>query len=164
MIRFQRILFPTDFSEASLQALHYAADLARFFDAQLFFVHVVQAPPMPADYNFGTEVMDYAASLRERAEQQLDGLIEDAGCGGRATKILVQGEPAGAILGTAAEFGVDLIVLATHGTTGWRHMLFGSVAEKVVRLSAIPVLTVNERLARARAEAETAEPALVSAH
>jgi universal stress protein A len=160
MIRFHRILFPTDFSEASLQAMQYAAELARRFEAELFFVHVVQPPPMPADYNFGTEVMEYAAALRERAEQRLDALIDAAGCGGRAKKILVQGEPADAILGTAAEFGVDLIVLATHGTTGWRHLLFGSVAEKVVRLSAIPVLTVNERLARAAAEALVEEPAL----
>ena len=163
MIRVHRILFPTDFSEASLQALQYAADLTRLFDAELFFVHVVQPPPMPADYNFGTEVMDYAASLREGAEQRLDSLIDSTGCGRRVKKILIQGEPADAILAAAAEYGVDLIVLATHGTTGWRHLLFGSVAEKVVRLSTIPVLTVNERLARARVEADTVAPALVSA-
>ena len=164
MIPFRRILFPTDFSEASLQALRYAVELARLCDAELFFVHVVQLPPMPADYNFGTEVMDYAASLREGAEQRLDSLIDGAGYGRRAKKILIQGEPADAILAAAAEYGVDLIVLATHGTTGWRHLLFGSVAEKVVRLSTIPVLTVNERLARTRAEVEAGAPALVSAH
>jgi len=106
--------------------------------------------------------MEYAASMRESAEQRLDALIDAAGCGRRAKKILVQGEAADAILETAAEFGVDLIVLATHGTTSWRHLLFGSVAEKVVRLSTIPVLTVNERLARAAAEEQATEPTLAS--
>ena len=163
MIRFERILFPTDFSEASLKALPYAAELARLFEAELLFIHVVQPlPPIPGDYGFETEVIEYAAAMHATAERQLDRLIETRAGDLRTSKILVQGEPAETILRAVDEYGVDLITLATHGTTGWRHLLFGSVAEKVVRLAKVPVLTVSEKVVRVGRNPDEARSALAS--
>jgi nucleotide-binding universal stress UspA family protein len=119
----------------------------------------VQPPPVPADFGFGTEVIEYAASLRAIAEQQLDRLIETNAAGLRVTKVLAQGEPADTILRAVARHEIDLITLATHGTTGWRHLLFGSVAEKVVRLANVPVLTISERVAQDSAKTERTQPA-----
>ena len=59
--------------------------------------------------------------------------------------MLVDGDPAYEILQSVEKLQIDLIAIATHGRTGWQHLVFGSVAEKVVRMSKVPVLTVREK-------------------
>jgi nucleotide-binding universal stress UspA family protein len=149
MIGLKRVLCPTDLSEESLKALPCAIELVRAFDGELFFVYVLPSLPAPdADFGFGAdEMFELASELRKDAERRLVRFLkgripEDI----KTRKILREGHAAEEILHAAEEHGIDLITIATHGLTGWRHMVFGSVAEKVVRTAKIPVLTVSAKV------------------
>jgi len=145
MIRFSRILCPTDFSEASLEAFPHAIELARLFKSEILFIYVLPVlPPAPADFGFESEVVEFVSALRKDAEERLNDLVSahvppDV----KSRVVLAQGHAAEEILRAADENQIDLITIATHGLTGWRHLVFGSVAEKVVRLAKVPVLTVR---------------------
>lgn len=144
MVRFKRILCPTDFSEAARRAFDLAISVAEAFDAELYVVHVVPAlpylEPRPT-YHF--DVPEYERLLHEDAERQMAALVGDLQTCVALHPIIAHGDVAEQILRTAEEKDVDLIVIATHGRTGWRHMIFGSIAEKIVRLARCPVLTVR---------------------
>jgi nucleotide-binding universal stress UspA family protein len=146
MLPFKRILCPIDFSEHSYKALHAANELALNFSAQLYIVHVVspvpvvQAPAAPSAFNLASyqqELMESSEkSLREMTKERMAGELE-------ARPIIAYGDAASEIVRIADEKKIDLIVIATHGKTGFQHLFFGSVAEKVVRLSPCPVLTIR---------------------
>lgn len=140
---FKRILAPTDFSEPSYEALAMAVELAEHFGSELHLLHVV--PPLhvvPVPVN--VEIPLYELELREAAERSMTELVEQ-----RIPKNLtvfssvVWGDPADEILAYQKEKEIDLIVIATHGRSGWKRFVFGSVTEKVVRLPSCPVLTIN---------------------
>jgi nucleotide-binding universal stress UspA family protein len=147
MLPIRNILCPTDFSEPSYAALSVAGELAVHFSAELHLLHVVAPVPQvvanvgPSAFNINT----YQLELENDAKKQLDDLAKTK----TPQEILVHstvthGNPAEKILQIATEKNnIDLIVIATYGKSGWRHTLFGSVAERVVRLSPIPVLTVS---------------------
>jgi nucleotide-binding universal stress UspA family protein len=145
MLPFKRILCPTDFSEPACGAIRAAAELADQFNAELILIHVVGAIPAldtPAGIT-GFDIAAYQRELTESAEWALQERIEKRVPPGiNARKIVTHGEAAHEIVRVAKEEDVDLIVLATHGATGWRHRIFGSVTEKVVRIAECPVLTV----------------------
>jgi universal stress protein A len=148
MLPVKRILCPTDFSEPSYEGLKAANELAEHFSAELCLVHVVapvpmpmaQAPAVPEAFNVASYRTELEASaqrsLHEVVEQKLPKEL-------RVRQIIGHGEAASEIVRIAEEETVDLIVIATHGLTGWRHLIFGSVAEKVVRLATAPVLTIR---------------------
>ncbi|MEO0071925.1 MAG: universal stress protein [candidate division WOR-3 bacterium] len=153
MFKVSKILCPTDFSEPSLYALQFAHDLARQFNAELFVIYVVPTIPLtstpppftaagiPGSLDFNA----YRQTLITEAQKNLDELIKThLSLELKITPIVEYGEPAERILHVANLFDVDLIVTATHGRTGWRHFIFGSVAEKIIRLSSRPVLTVRK--------------------
>ncbi len=141
----KRICCPIDFSDASRAAMEVAADLARRLGADLVLLH---AYPIPG-YTFpdGSIVASprMMQELADQAEKHLaDWQKEAAGLGAtRVTTAKAIGEPAGEIVGYAAEQGMDLLVLGTHGRTGLEHALMGSIAERVVRKARCPVLTVH---------------------
>lgn len=145
MLPVKRILAPTDFSGVSVDTLVQASELARHFGAELLVVHVIPpVPTLPADPSYSFEVPAYQEALRTNSERRLDEMVEeridkDIPC----RRMVSYGEPAQEIVRLAEEEKVDLVVIATHGLTGWQHLVFGSVAEKVVRLSHCPVLTVR---------------------
>ncbi|MFP4082154.1 MAG: universal stress protein [Candidatus Aminicenantes bacterium] len=146
MLPFKKILWPTDFSEPSFEALKAANELALNFSSKLYVVHViapvpvVAAPPGPTSFNVGvyrTELEESAKkSVQEIIEKKISDKIE-------AQPVVVHGMAADEIVRVAEEEKVDLVVIATHGETGFRHFIFGSVAEKVVRTSPVPVLTIR---------------------
>ncbi|MBI3951254.1 MAG: universal stress protein [Acidobacteria bacterium] len=143
MLPFKKIICPTDFSEPSYEGLQCAAELVSHFSAELIVVHVVPVvPPLPPDPNFAFEVPEYERALHAEAERTLNELVEQ-----RISKdvnsrtVVAHGDAADEVVRLAREEGADLIVIATHGLTGWRHFVFGSVAEKVVRMAECPVLT-----------------------
>ena len=144
MLPLRRIVCPTDFSPAAARAVADAAELGRQFQAELVLVHVVPVlPAVPSDPNFTFEVPEYERALHADAERRLGALAADLGAHGRAVRTAIgHGDAGGEIVRIAAGEAADLIVIATHGTTGWRHALFGSVAEKVVRHARRPVLTI----------------------
>lgn len=144
MLAFKKILAPTDFSEASLRAIGQAAELARFFEGELCLVHVVE--PMPAtspEFDYGFDVSGYEPGLYSSAEERLQEVLDRVPKEVCARAVIRYGDASREIVRISREEDVDVIVIATHGLTGWRHLVFGSVAEKVVRLSECPVLTIR---------------------
>ncbi len=144
MLTFKKILCASDFSETSRLAVDAAADLAEKHQAELRLVHVVPVvPTLPPDPNFVLAVPEYERALHADADRQLNGL---AAClADRKLQVRTSvghGDAGGEIVRIAQTEGADLIVIGTHGHTGWQHVMFGSVAEKVVRLAHRPVLTI----------------------
>ncbi len=139
------ILVPIDFSVHSKNALKYAVPLARQFDAALHLVYVVEPTIYPADLGFGQVVLPGVEDeLRQKGQEELDELTaKEIGRAVNATAAVRTGTPSQEILAEAEERGVDLIVMATHGHSGVEHMLFGSTAERIVRKSRCPVLTIR---------------------
>jgi universal stress protein A len=144
MLPLKKIICPTDFSAAAQKAVDEALELIRHFQAELVLVHVVPVlPAAPPDPNFVFEVPEYERALHVDAERRLRALAADiAGKGVTVRTVVGHGDAGAEIVRIAREESADLIVIATHGETGWRHAMFGSVAEKVVRLAHRPVLTV----------------------
>jgi universal stress protein A len=145
MLPFKKILCPTDFSEPALVALKRADELARHFSAELLVMHVIPSLPGPhtyADPPLATsfDVPMFQQQLAIQAEQMLKDLVTSHKM--RVRDIVTTGEAAPEILRVAEKEHVDLIVIASHGETGWRRLVFGSVAEKVVRQAPCPVLTI----------------------
>lgn len=147
MLPVKQILCSTDFSPPSLAAMSTASELAQHFGAELLALHVVPfAPPLPPDMAVVVS-SDFYPSDRERAAtalKRLEGVIQpfvDKGI--RVRGEVRMGHAAHEIVDAADELDVDMIVIGTHGETGWRRLAFGSVAESVVRLAQRPVLTVH---------------------
>jgi universal stress protein A len=146
MIKMARILYPTDFSDLSLVALKYARSFAEQFDAELHCVHVVDEAYQywlmlgPDGVPAGPNPQELLAS----AQNQMATFSQEhlAGISKCTAKVLI-GRPFVEIIRYAREQSVDLIVIATHGRSGLKHVLMGSVAERVVRKAPCPVLTVR---------------------
>ena len=140
-----KILVPTDFSDLSLAGMEYVATLGVLHDAKIYVLHVVPdnilAPPFPnVDLNSESILRDTVEKAREELQQFISEQLKNPG---KVTQVVRRGEPAEEIIKFAEEEGINLIVIATHDRTGLAHVLLGSVAEKVVRHSIIPVLTVK---------------------
>jgi len=145
MLPFKKILCPTDFSEPAFAALKRAEELARHFGAELIVAHVI--PPLPGPHlfpdpqaSFNFDLPLYQQELAIKAEQMLKDLVSHHKVETR--NLVTTGEAAPEILRIAQQEHADLIVIASHGLRGWRRLVFGSVAEKVVRQAACPVLTI----------------------
>ena len=141
----RRILVPIDFSECSRKALQYAIPLAHQFGARLRLLHV-----LPINYFVGSEFgpVDFPipeTQWRAASEKELEAFARRIlGADMPCDLEVRQGQPMAEITACAAETEADLIVLSTHGRTGLRHVLVGSVAENVVRYARCPVLVVRE--------------------
>ena len=151
MLPFRRILVTTDFSEISLEALPGAVELASHFKAELLLVHVLPVDtPTPWDIppyaDFGLASLplpDYETQVRQEVERQLAMVAAKHAQGVTVRGLVGRGDAAAEIGRMATAEQADLIVLATHGWTGWRHLVFGSVAEKVLREAPCAVLSVR---------------------
>ncbi len=145
MVYLRKILVTTDLSEFSLAALEHAASFGLLYGSSLYCLHVLDAiPPLFALRGRETD----GRSLREKAEETALKSLQEFVAGNinpetRLTLTVRSGEPAHTICKFAREEGMDMIVMATHGRTGLKHVVMGSVAEKVVRLADVPVLTVK---------------------
>lgn len=150
----QRILCPVDFSTCSDQAVHAALGLAKRMGASLELVHVVQTPTyvlplMP----MGGPPIDLLRDLPKRLKAQLDALRDRLSAGQvTITTHLREGVVHTQIIERAQAISADLIVIGTHGHTGFTHVLLGSVAERVVRMAPCPVLTIGPTPRDARPE------------
>ena len=147
MLPLKKIVCPTDFSEPSLEALEAAVELARHFSAELIVIHVVQPIPVvaaehlsPAAFNVPAYQAEMELSSRRLLKEQLEERVPEE-LASRAQVLL--GDPADQIVQAAADEKADLIVIATRGQTGFKRLVFGSVAEKVVRLAGVPVLSIR---------------------
>jgi universal stress protein A len=154
MFPLKKILCPTDFSEPSLKGVEAAAEFAATYSGEVMLIHVIPPahtltpPAIPSG-----KVLEYYEDLSRFAQKSLDDLIDekfsqDVSVSSR----VVQGNPSDEIVRIASEEKVSLIVIATHGATGWRRFMFGSVAEKVVRMAGCPVLTIPAPEKKGRSE------------
>lgn len=143
MIRLQKILVPTDFSTHSDAAVRYGVELANRFDAELHLLHTVER--VPAFYGEGFAAPpETEADLANAATAKLAELPEQISPQTVVVRKVVIGSPFPEILKYAEENDIDLIVLGTHGHGALARVLLGSVAEKVVRKSPCPVLTLRD--------------------
>jgi nucleotide-binding universal stress UspA family protein len=139
---FDAVLVPTDGSACAEAAAERAIDLATETGAALHAVHVVDLGVIHDDVDAGA-VLDALEATGEQALQRVIGRAEETGVSTVEASVL-SGRPHRAIVDYAAEYDVDLIVMGTHGRTGLDRYLLGSVTERVVRLSDVPVLAVGE--------------------
>ncbi|MBI5476202.1 MAG: universal stress protein [Ignavibacteriales bacterium] len=146
MEQIKKILVPIDFSDYSKNALKYAVQFAKQFDAKIYLIYVVEPMIYPADFSMGqVAIPSTDIDLHSRAEEELRKLSKDFINGSLQVEILIKtGKPFVEIIETASANDIDLIIIATHGHTGVEHLLFGSTAEKVVRKAPCPVLTLRE--------------------
>ena len=156
MTRITRILVPTDFSATADAALDYAYGLAERFGASLELLHVLDDPfvvdGMAAEAYIAEGPALRTAMLQEAEERLRHRASPRADVPDIKTEVLF-GHGARTIAEYAADRGVDLIVMGTHGRTGFAHLLLGSVAEQLVRTASCPVLTVRQpRIPRHREE------------
>lgn len=144
-MRIKTILFPTDFSNGARAAMDSALSLAKDYDAKLVLLYVIQdisiaewyIPSSISAADFTEEMKTSAGKEMEKWAVEAKAKVKDV------DQMVVHGVPFVEIIRTAKEKNADLIVIGTHGRTGIDHMLFGSTAEKVVRKSPCPVLTVR---------------------
>ena len=147
-MKLRRILHATDFSPASRRAFATAVDLARRSDAELLLAHVVPVPaPLLEDAYLSVE--SYRTALeagRRAAQKRLDALCRRARQRGvRATALALDGTAFLEIPRAARQRRADLVVIGSHGRSGLRRLLLGSVARRVIGLTRCPVLTVPGR-------------------
>lgn len=142
---FKKILVPLDFSQCSTEAIETAGDVCKRYGAEACLVHVHEPInyALPANYPFFVpgQLENILAECAKRlgdAKQQ----AQAAGITSPQTQLL-QGTPATEIVELATKHGFDLIMMGTHGRTGFQHALIGSVAEKVLRRAPCAVLTVR---------------------
>ncbi len=140
-MKFERILFPTDFSDHAAHAQRYAVSLARQYGADLHLIHVVQLFSYVVDFGMDSsaQYQSVQASLQEMMDSLMNGLADEPFS---VTGELIQGDPVKEVVSTARSDNSDLIIMGTHGRAALEHALLGSIAEKVVRKAPCPVLTV----------------------
>jgi universal stress protein A len=147
-MKLRKILVPVDYSACSRAALAFAASFAETAGAELDVIHVWDRPPYVPESTMVRHPDGTSRSLvdmiREGAEREMAEFAAsvELPAAVRFEPRLLSGNPARAILDELARGTHDLVIVGTHGRTGLRHVLLGSVAEKLVRLAPVPVLTV----------------------
>ena len=146
MLPLKKIFCPTDFSEPSYIALQTAVECAGFFTGELILVHVVTpipvipVPDAPTSFN----VPSYEKEMEASAHSTLERIVAEKIPPALTSRVIVvQGDPAFEIVRLANEEKADIIIIATHGLTGWKKLIFGSVTEKVIRVAHCPVLSIR---------------------
>jgi nucleotide-binding universal stress UspA family protein len=143
---FAKILLSTDFSGCSAEAAGMARSLAERFGSRVVVLHVLDEPATLDPMFRGDIPLEMLRSRMEQfARENMDAFLARhfSGFEDFAT-MLATGIPYREIIGKAREVAADLIVIGTHGRTGVEHVIFGSTAEKVVRMAPCPVLTVRQ--------------------
>jgi nucleotide-binding universal stress UspA family protein len=146
------LLVPVDYSPSSLASLKYAAFLASALGAELDVVHVWDRPSYVSDDVVVQDREGRRGSLsqmvHDNAEREMTQFLEKSRAATGKASVqaqqhrLLSGEPVSALLAEVEKGSHDLVVIGTHGRTGLKHLLLGSVAERLVRLSPVPVVTV----------------------
>jgi nucleotide-binding universal stress UspA family protein len=141
-IGIRKIIVPSDFTVFSDHALEYAVVIAKRFRASLLIMHVIE--PFTYSVTDMMQVVDHYVPLKTIAQPMLENLQNRASkVGVKSSNFVTKGTPYLEIIKKARKEGADLIVMGTHGRTGAKHLLMGSVAERVVRMAPCPVLTLK---------------------
>lgn len=146
MLPINKILCPIDFSEAAFEGLKNANELAGHFSAELILFHVVSPLPgiLGSTSPTGFHIPAVLKEIEDSAKNQIAKLKNKyISSNIKSEGIVVIGDPSAEIVKYAAEDNVDLIVMSTHGQSGWKRLVSGSVTEKVVRMAECPVLAIR---------------------
>jgi len=145
----KKILVPVDLSDTTAAVVDFAGGLADHFGAQLTLLHVWELPPFAQSESLqvvaGPDRKPLADHVRQEAAAELAKLLPDRT---DVTRKVVIGNSTEDIVHTATSGGFDLVVIGTHGRGGLAHIALGSVAERVLRRSPVPVLVVPTRPTR----------------
>lgn len=143
----KRILHPSDFSKASGPAFKKAIEMAKTTRGTLHLLHVMAVVPILGDGYVSPQTYDQITASETRwARQEMERLVKKARAAGvKTTSTIVQGAPADRIVRVARAKHADVVVMGTHGRTGFSRFLLGSVASRVVATSPCPVMTVRGR-------------------
>lgn len=140
----RQILVPVDFSEHSHKALRYARPFAEQFGASLLLLHVIEPMVFPGEFGYAPiEPEDMDQQRMDKARQQLKKVAEELGATVPVQSMVRLGRAWKEIVDSARAKDADLLIISTHGYTGLKYALLGSVAEKIVRHSPCPVLVVR---------------------
>jgi len=139
------ILFPTDFSELSVTALPWVTDMADKYSAEVHCLYVVEEPQIYSSLEMGSVAIPTSGELLESAEARMQKFsaeyLSDAPHG-VSTKVII-GHPATEVVNYAKEIDAGMIVMTTHGYSGFKHVMLGSTTEDVLRHANCPVLAVR---------------------
>jgi nucleotide-binding universal stress UspA family protein len=143
MSPFQKILCPVDFSDFSRRAVRVAQGLARDFQAQVDLIHVLDMRAFsPAEAALAPQIQ---AANRRRVAEQMTSLADEEGIG-HDHVCISEGMPHSCIVRQAVEIGADLVVMGTHGISGFERLLLGSVTEKVLHKIHTPLLAISQNV------------------
>jgi nucleotide-binding universal stress UspA family protein len=147
MLDIRKVLCPVDFSECSRHALDHAAAIARWYGAELTVLHVVSTTPVAAYVpGIGSSNVAIAAADHRQTLSDLSPIVAAVGAlGVPAVPLMREGDTVREILETASDLPADLVVIGTHGRSGFERLALGSVTEKVLRRARCPVLSVPPR-------------------
>jgi universal stress protein A len=147
ILHLKKILVPVDFSETSKKAFQYALRFSEQFNCEIVLIHVVEPITPLVGAPLALEVFPDAEDEFSTAERDLAVLAAQCHTNGtNAVSSSVRiGHAPNEIIKAAKDLDVDLIIIATHGYTSWRHLCIGSTAERVVRTAPCPVLVVREK-------------------
>lgn len=145
MFNIRNIIVPTDFSNLSFTAFDYAKDIAKRWGAKIHVVYVLEKqPPFLAMRSLDVNEDQVMKSMEEQAKKQLEDTVKKFGKTDLdISPVLLKGVDYEELVKYSKKIKADLIVLATHGRTGFIHTLIGSVTEKVVRHAKCPVLVTT---------------------
>jgi universal stress protein A len=145
MFDIKNILLPTDFSNLSLSAANFAIALSKQYNAEIDLMHVIEkTPPLMYIHSINPQIESFLSYIEEDAKAGLEKIAERLKKeGANIRTVLRRGLSYQEIVDYAEGNRIDIIVIATHGRTGILHTLLGSVAEKVIRYSKIPVLVIT---------------------
>lgn len=153
MMNIEHILVPTDFSDPSDRALEMAIEVARAFDAQLTLLHVWTVPSTGYADALAWPVQAMEREARRALDDELSRTLK---LYAKTDSLLQDGTEWRQIIAAVRERSCDLVVMGTHGRRGLSRLVLGSVAEKVMRLSPVPVITVGEARGSKGHESEAA--------
>jgi nucleotide-binding universal stress UspA family protein len=141
----KKILVPTDFSEHAKYALKVAAQIAKKNDGEIFLLHMLELPHEAGDAIGSGHELPEIMLFKNAAINRLEDLMDDPSLEGLKVSEIIQFELAfDGIMNISKKNNVDLIVMGSHGASGFKEMFIGSNAEKVVRNSEIPVLIIKK--------------------
>ena len=145
MKTFKKILFPIDLSDVSEKIAPWVIMMAEKFNAQICLLFVARSFEYLHSFHLASpDIDDFAMSFTKGAEKKIEAFIEDNFKDYKDLKSeVVTGDPSDMILDYITAEDIDLVVMGTHGRKGLNLILFGSVAERVVKMSPVPVLTIN---------------------
>lgn len=138
----RHILVPVDFSAETTHSIDYAIAIGKKFSSRITLFHVVQPMPPPDQF---MPAQDCQRAMADAASERLRDLSATDTLSIDVETDLTSGNPFSSIVDRAQQGGIDLIIMPTHGRTGLKHVLMGSVAERVVQYAPCPVLVVRPR-------------------